>query len=62
MNAPTPTELLADFTVGSARCAPTVTLYHVVDGRRRQVEVFEVKGRGEARRVARFRGARPWNF
>jgi hypothetical protein len=58
-----PAEVLAaEFTNGSKRRPATVEIVRIVGGRRVYLETVQVANRREARDVAAYRGAQPWNF
>lgn len=52
----------AEFTNGSARRSPLLTLYVIRGGRRSVVMTQQVAGKREARAVAQEHGYTPWNF
>jgi hypothetical protein len=52
----------ADYWTGSKRKPATVDLYEIRGGRRGDAETIVVSGKGEARRIAKERGFKPWNF
>lgn len=54
--------LAAEFTVGSKRVGPTLTLNRIANGRREFVQTFKVANKREARALAKAYGATPWNF
>lgn len=54
--------IAADYFPATARVAPTLIVYVIEDGRRRDERRYEIKGKGEARKLAAYLGAEPWNF
>jgi len=54
--------VIADFTVGSSKVAPKLTISALINGRRQVLETVEVIDRRHARRMALAAGAQPWNF
>ena len=54
--------LAAEFTVGSARRGPVLTINRIVNGHWHNVETVDVADKRQARRIATARGATPWNF
>lgn len=54
--------LAAEFTNGSARVGPKLTLTRIAAGRRTILETIAVSGKREARAIAGERGFVCWNF
>lgn len=55
-------KLTAEFTNGSARVSPKLTLCRIALGRRTILEILSVSGKREARAIAAERGFTCWNF
>lgn len=55
-------QLIAEFTNGSKRADPKLTISELAFGRRIQRQTLVVKDKREARHTARLFGAQPWNF
>ena len=60
MSAPAIT-LAADYTQGG-KSGNWLAIYKLADGRRYPQEEVRVSNKTEARRIAKLRGATPWNF
>lgn len=54
--------LAAEFTNGSKRRAPSLTINRIANGRREFVSELRVLDKRHARQVATELGAKPWNF
>jgi hypothetical protein len=52
----------AEFTNGSKRRPPVLTLNVIANGERKFHSVYEVANKREARSIAAKLGATPWNF
>lgn len=62
MSSPATARLIAEFTNGSKRVAPKLTLAAVANGRRTILKTVSVSGRAQARSIAAEHGAQAWNF
>lgn len=58
----TATILSAEFTNGSKRRSPMLSICEIANGNRKYLEELPVTGKREARAIAVARGAQPWNF
>ena len=56
------TIIAAEFTNGSAKRAPVVTINRIEGGERFWIADYQVSGKREALKVATKFGATPWNF
>ena len=54
--------LIAEFTNGGKRSAPTLTINRLANGRRTFVSSQPVSGKREAREAAKAADAKCWNF
>lgn len=55
-------QLIAEFTNGSKRIGPRLTICELANGRRQFVRVMPVIDKRDARFMAKVAGAQPWNF
>ena len=56
------TVLAAEYTTGTNKYPPTLYINRIANGRRSSVAAFAVRGKREARQLAKQYGAKPWNF
>lgn len=54
--------IAAEYTRATKRISPMLWITKIEDGRRTYVGGFSVSGKVEARKVAKEKGAEPWNF